>query len=94
MNPLDVVITAGMLGTPVPMIPGGDFAGVVVSDGDRAGQEVWGSAWSKGAELGISRPGTHATSRFPSGCSPAKPERLTMAEAAAVGRSRLAAWET
>ena len=95
VNPLDVVIAAGMLGTPVPMIPGGDFAGIVVSDGDRAGQQVWGSAWSKGAELGISRPGTHA--RYvvlPERLLSRKPERLTMSQAAAVGRSYVAAWQS
>ena len=34
VNPLDVVNATGLLGTPLPMIPGGDFAGVVVSDGE------------------------------------------------------------
>jgi NADPH:quinone reductase-like Zn-dependent oxidoreductase len=43
VNPVDVVMAAGMLGTPLPMIPGIDFAGVVVSGGDLNGQEVWGS---------------------------------------------------
>jgi NADPH:quinone reductase len=33
VNPFDVVIAAGLLGSPLPMIPGIDFAGVVVSDG-------------------------------------------------------------
>jgi NADPH:quinone reductase-like Zn-dependent oxidoreductase len=56
VNPIDVVMAAGMLGTPLPMIPGIDFAGVVVSDGDRNGQEVWGSQ----AHLGWKRPGAHA----------------------------------
>src|SRR5215472_6908857 len=40
---LDVANAAGLLGTPLPMIPGVDFAGIVVSDGDHTGQEVWGS---------------------------------------------------
>ena len=31
VNPLDVANAAGLLGTPLPVIPGGDFAGVVVS---------------------------------------------------------------
>ena len=91
VNPLDAVNALGLLGTPLPMIPGVDFAGVVVSDGAHAGQEVWGSA----PELGMTRPGTHA--RFvslPETWLSRKPERLTMAEAAAVGRSYLAAWET
>jgi NADPH:quinone reductase len=43
VNPLDAVNALGLLGTPLPKIPGVDFAGVVVSDGDHVGQEVWGS---------------------------------------------------
>ena len=91
VNPLDIANIAGLLGTPLPMIPGVDFAGVVVSDGERSGQEVWGSA----PQLGMTRPGTHA--RFvvlPETWLSRKPERLTMAEAGAVGRPYLAAWET
>ena len=56
INPLDLANVAGLLGTPLPMIPGVDFAGVVVSDGDLNGEEVWGSA----PQLGMKRPGTHA----------------------------------
>src|SRR5215475_3047081 len=56
VNPLDAVNALGLLGTPLPMIPGVDYAGVVISDGGRHGQEVWGSA----PELGMRRPGTHA----------------------------------
>jgi NADPH:quinone reductase-like Zn-dependent oxidoreductase len=91
VNPLDVANAAGMLGTPLPMIPGGDYAGIVVSDGDHAGQEVWGS----GPALGTKRPGTHA--RFvalPERWLSRKPERLTMTQAAAVGRSYFTAWQT
>lgn len=91
VNPLDAVNALGLLGTPLPMIPGVDFAGIVVSGGDQTGQEVWGS----GPALGIERPGTHA--RFvalPETWLSRKPERLTMTEAGAVGRSYLAAWET
>jgi NADPH:quinone reductase-like Zn-dependent oxidoreductase len=91
VNPLDVANMAGLLGTPLPVIPGVDFAGVVVSGGDLNGREVWGSA----PQLGMSRPGTHA--RFvalPATWLSRKPERLTMTEAGAVGRPYLAAWET
>src|SRR6187200_1024198 len=91
VNPLDAVNALGLLGTPLPMIPGVDFAGIVVSDGDHTGREVWGSA----PELGMKRPGTHA--RFvtlPATWLSRKPERLTMTEAAAVGRPYLAAWQT
>ena len=95
VNPLDVANVAGFLGTPLPMIPGVDFAGVVVSGGKHAGQEVWGSGPALGMALGTSRPGTHA--RFvalPETWLSRKPERLTMAESGAVGRSYLAAWQT
>ncbi len=95
VNPLDVVNAAGYLGTPLPVVPGGDYAGVVVSDGDHAGQEVWGSGPSLGMALGTKRQGTHA--RFvalPETWLSRKPERLTMTEAAAVGRSYFTAWQT
>ena len=95
VNPLDAVNALGLLGTPLPEIPGGDFASIVVSDGDRVGQEVWGSGPALGMALDGNRPGTHA--RFvalPEAWLSRKPERLTMAEAAAVGRSHWAAWES
>jgi NADPH:quinone reductase len=95
VNPLDVVNALGMLGTPLPMIPGGDFAGVVVSDGDYSGEEVWGCGPALGMALVTKRPGTHA--RFvaiPETWLSRKPERLTMTEAAAVGRSYWVAWQT
>jgi NADPH:quinone reductase len=95
VNPLDVANVMGLLGTPLPMIPGGDFAGIVVSDGEHAGQEVWGCGPSLGMAIGVKRPGTHA--RFvalPEAWLSRKPERLTMTEAAAIGRSHLAAWQT
>src|SRR5215469_9035451 len=78
VNPLDVANIAGLLGTPLPMIPGVDFAGVVVSDGERSGQEVWGSA----PQLGMTRPGTHARLvALPETWLSRKTERLTMTEA-------------
>jgi NADPH:quinone reductase-like Zn-dependent oxidoreductase len=91
VNPFDAVNALGFLGVPPPTIPGLDYAGVVVSDGEHTGQEVWGSA----PALGFKRPGTHA--RFvalPETWLSRKPERLTMTEAAAVGIPYLAAWET
>jgi NADPH:quinone reductase len=95
VNPLDVVNAAGLLGTRLPVIPGGDYAGVVVSGGGHAGQEVWGSGPALGMALGTKRPGTHA--RFvalPEAWLSRKPGRLTMTEAAAVGRSYFVAWQT
>lgn len=94
VNPLDVANAAGSLGTPLPMIPGGDFAGVVVSDGAHKGKEVWGSGPALGMALGAKRPGTHARLVvLPETWLSRKPERLTMPQAAAVGRSHLTAWQ-
>jgi NADPH:quinone reductase-like Zn-dependent oxidoreductase len=90
VNPFDVFIATGGLGSPLPMIPGIDFAGVVVSDGDLNGQEVWGSQ----AYLSWKRPGTHAQFvALPQTWLSRKPERLTMTEAGAVGRPYIAAWQ-
>ena len=94
VNPFDYANAMGFLAAltpPPPTIPGLDYAGVVVSDGEHAGEEVWGSA----VELALKRPGTHA--RFvvlPETWLSRKPERLTMTEAAAVGHPYLTAWET
>ena len=60
VNPLDIANALGLLGTPLPKIPGGDYAGVVVSEGDHVGQEVWGSGPALGMALDGNRPGTHA----------------------------------
>ena len=46
----------GSIGIAIYPTHGDDFAGVVVSDGDLNGQEVWGSQ----AYLSWKRPGTHA----------------------------------
>ena len=66
VNPLDVVNAAGWLGTPLPIIPGGDYAGTVVSDGDHAGQEVWGSGPALGMAMGIEATGHARALRRPS----------------------------
>jgi len=90
VNPFDVFVAGGGLGSPLPMIPGHDFAGVVVSDGDLNGQEVWGSQ----AYLSWKRPGTHAQFvALPEAWLSRKPGRLTMTEAGAVGRPYIAAWQ-
>jgi NADPH2:quinone reductase len=95
VNPLDVANAAGLLGTPLPVIPGGDYAGIVVSGGGHAGQEVWGSGPALGMALGTKRPGTHARfAALPETWLSRKPERLTMIQAAAVGRSYFTAWQT
>jgi NADPH:quinone reductase len=91
VNPFDVFIASGGLGSPLPMVPGIDFAGVVVSEGDLNGQEVWGSQ----AYLSWKRPGTHAQFvALPETWLSHKPERLTMTEAGSVGRPYIAAWQT
>jgi NADPH:quinone reductase-like Zn-dependent oxidoreductase len=90
VNPFDVFVAGGGLGSPLPMIPGHDFAGVVVSGGDLNGQEVWGSQ----AYLSWKRPGTHAQFvALPETWLSRKPGRLTMTEAGAVGRPYMAAWQ-
>jgi NADPH:quinone reductase-like Zn-dependent oxidoreductase len=56
---------------------------------------AWGCGPSLGMALGVKRPGTHARYvALPETWLSRKPESLTMAEAAAVGRSHWAAWET
>src|SRR5215813_1597094 len=88
VNPLDIANILGLLGTPLPKIPGVDFAGIVVSDDDHVGENVWGSGPALGMALDGNRPGTHAHFvAIPETWLSRKPERLTMAEAAAVGRS-------
>jgi NADPH:quinone reductase-like Zn-dependent oxidoreductase len=97
VNPIDAVNALGYLGTPLPAIPGIDYAGIVVSDGDYVGQEVWGSAqlWGSPPDVVTKRAGTHARYvALPEAWLSLKPERLTMTEAGAVGRSYVAAWET
>jgi NADPH:quinone reductase-like Zn-dependent oxidoreductase len=91
VNPFDVVIAAGLLGSPLPMIPGIDFAGTVVSEGEFHGQEVWGSQ----ADLGWKRRGAHAQFvALPTTWLSRKPQRLTMTQAGAVGRPYLTAWQS
>ncbi len=95
VNPLDIANVLGVVGTPLPMIPGGDFAGTVVSGGDHVGEEVWGCGPALGLAIGVKRPGTHA--RFvtiPESWLSPKPESLTMVEAGAVGRAYWVAWHT
>jgi NADPH:quinone reductase len=93
VTPFDAYNALGLIDVapPPPKTPGLDYAGVVVSDGEHTGQEVWGGA----PGLGLKRSGTHA--RFvalPEAWLSRKPERLTMTEAASVGIPYLAAWET
>lgn len=89
INPSDVKNVAGLFNTPLPRVPGRDFAGLVVA-GDRwVGKAVWGS----GAGLGVVRNGTHAQYVVVAlDAMSEKPASLTMEQAAAVGVPYLAAW--
>ncbi|MCL2515763.1 MAG: zinc-binding alcohol dehydrogenase family protein [Microbacteriaceae bacterium] len=90
VNPIDVAVAAGFLGSPLPIVPGIDFAGVVVSEGELYGQEVWGSQ----AYLSWKRPGAHAQYvALPSTWLSRKPKNLSMVEAGAVGRPYITAWQ-
>ena len=95
VNPLDVVNAAGLLGTPLPMIPGGDYAGVVVSDGSAPASRCGAAGprweWRSGPS---DRAPTRASSPSPRRGCHASLSRLTMSEAAAVGRSYFTAWQT
>jgi NADPH2:quinone reductase len=95
VNPLDVANARGYVGTPLPVIPGGDYAGVVVSAGERYGEEVWGTGPAFGLAIGAKRHGTHARYvTVPEAWLSRKPGSLTMVQAGAVGRSYFTAWQT
>ena len=84
VNPSDVKNVEGrMAQTRPPRTPGRDFAGVV-----DAGPPEWRGAavWGSGGDLGFTRDGTHAEAIVvPVAALARKPERLSFAEAAAVG---------
>jgi NADPH:quinone reductase len=92
VNPSDVKASLGIMPKAVfPRSPGRDFAGVVV-DGpvDLIGMEVWGS----GGDVGITRDGSHAAYlTLPIAAIQAKPKRLSMDEAGAVGVPFVTAYE-
>jgi NADPH:quinone reductase len=91
INPSDIGTVAGRFHSKLPMIPGRDFAGVVVKGGAWTGKEVWGT----GAGFGVARPGAHAEFvAMPSSCLSEKPEKLSMEQAAVVGVPYLAAWQS
>ncbi|MDB5618066.1 zinc-binding alcohol dehydrogenase family protein [Tardiphaga sp.] len=84
VNPSDVKAATGLMPYAVfPRTPGRDFAGVVV-DGppEWLGKAVFGSS----GDLGIRRDGTHATHlAIEPAALIAKPDSISMAEAAGVG---------
>src|SRR5271170_7347035 len=56
INPSDVKNVAGHFKSPLPRVPGRDYAGVVVAGNAEKGLEVWGS----GAGFGVDRDGAQA----------------------------------
>jgi NADPH2:quinone reductase len=89
INPSDVKNVAGHFNSPLPRVPGRDFAGVVVAGGAETGLEVWGS----GPGFGVVRDGAHTEYIvMPAEWISKKPECLSMEEAAAVGVPYVTAW--
>jgi NADPH2:quinone reductase len=89
INPSDVKNVAGHFKSPLPRVPGRDYAGVVVGGDAEKGLEVWGS----GAGFGVVRDGAHAEYIVVTKDSVAqKPPQLSMKQAAAIGVAYLAAW--
>ncbi len=89
INPSDVKNVAGHFKSPLPRVPGRDYAGVVVAGDAERGLEVWGS----GAGFGVTRDGCHCGSIVvPSGWLVPKPRELSMEQAATVGVPYLTAW--
>jgi NADPH:quinone reductase-like Zn-dependent oxidoreductase len=89
INPSDVKNVAGSFNSPLPRVPGRDFAGVVVAGPVESGLEVWGS----GAGFGVRRDGCHAEFvTMPAEWYSAKPPSLSMEQAAAIGVPYVTAW--
>jgi NADPH2:quinone reductase len=89
INPSDVKNVAGHFKSPLPRIPGRDYAGVVVAGDAAKGMEVWGS----GPGFGVARDGAHAEYIvLPVEWLSRKPAQLSMEQAAAIGVPYLAAW--
>jgi NADPH:quinone reductase len=89
VNPSDVKNVAGAFHSPLPRVPGRDYAGVVAIGDGWTGKEVWGS----GPGLGATRDGTHAQYVIVDLDSLSeKPAQLSMSEAASVGIPYLTAW--
>jgi NADPH2:quinone reductase len=89
INPSDVKNVAGHFSSPVPRVPGRDYAGVVVAGDAETGLEVWGS----GPGFGVARDGAHAEYiTVPVEWVSEKPRSLSMEEAAAIGVPYVTAW--
>jgi NADPH2:quinone reductase len=88
INPSDIRIVEGAFRSPLPRIPGRDYAGTVVG-GDAAGREVWGS----GPRFGIDHDGAYAQYIVvPADWLSEKPAALSMEQAASVGVPFITAW--
>lgn len=89
INPSDVKNVSGVFKSPLPRVPGRDYAGVVVKGDGFVGREVWGS----GAGFGVLRDGSHTEYVVvPTDSLSEKPHSLSMAQAAAVGIPYVTAW--
>jgi NADPH:quinone reductase-like Zn-dependent oxidoreductase len=91
ISPSDVKNVEGhMEGTKLPRVPGRDYAGTVVQGpAEWVGAEVWGT----GGEIGYSVDGSHAELlAVPVASLRRKPEAVSLAQAAAIGLTYLAAW--
>jgi NADPH:quinone reductase-like Zn-dependent oxidoreductase len=89
INPSDVKNVAGHFKSPLPRVPGRDYAGVVVGGDAKNGLEVWGS----GAGFGAVRDDAHTEYIVvPADSIAPKPPRLSTEQAAAIGVPYLAAW--
>jgi len=89
INPSDIRIVEGAFRSPLPRIPGRDYAGVVIAGNAQLGLEVWGS----GPRFGIARDGAHAQYiAVEADWLSAKPPVLSMEQAASVGVPFITAW--
>jgi len=89
INPSDIRIVEGMFHSPLPRVPGRDYAGTVVAGDAPSGLDVWGS----GPSFGIARDGAHAQyAVIGSDWVSAKPAGLSMQQAASVGVPFITAW--
>jgi NADPH:quinone reductase len=89
VNPSDVKNVAGHFKSPLPRVPGRDYAGIVIAGNGQEGEEVWGT----GPGFGIARDGAHAEYIvLASAWLSRKPRTLSMAQAASIGVPFLAAW--
>lgn len=89
INPADIKNVAGLFSATLPRTPGRDFAGTVVSEGQWQGRQVWGS----GAGFGVIRDGAQAEYlTISEQWLSAKPETLSMTQAATIGVPFITAW--